>query len=655
MTSFAPAFASAAVSSACAATSSTFHRPFLPPLPSLPLPVPATLPTVEPSPTSIPIRTPLHVVPLMHRTSSGNSAARSSRAPRNPNYTNGPQNNVRRKQQSTPEQNGSLANLHELTERIADLLHVGSIHNSPMHCPKDAPLGYLSANSHVAVLFGKHLIRDQISVEFAKRIVTFIKQLISGALKPDVICFTGGKGLEDQAAISEAAAGYAFFRAICEEICFDVSRFDFILEERSRNTKENMRFVIDELRRRSGSQAISACHFTLVSSDYHLIRIQEIHRLSPRQSILFPLEVSNATWNCIFAAYPFCVSRDAATAFLGRAIVLANDLGILQVNLNGAIDDREFVSRENLHRLNETFAKIREMYRVIDARVAAPGGFCTNMRTHAEMLELAIHDIREVQTLLNPLLEVGASIPREHLEQARKLLKVSTARMRSTMDPDRVLLVHDRLAIIDDLMQFRIEEKRNQAGDVDNSSVHSVDETPLLLEKQTNIPENNFSELEQVSTPTFDTTFTGSESNGSKMRRRVVSNEVTWHGSTNFEGNGKKIARDGPTLVIMDSSIPTTRSRPRRSGVPTNDGFGNVANNGRALTSTQQILGQTSIRNTTTSTPSRRRASSSPSSSASAAPSSATRKSRQTNTVSKKRKASTSRKVPAPSALGDMP
>lgn len=643
-----PAFASATVSSLSSASSSAFHRPFLQRSLFLTLPTSNPLVTMQALPLSTPIHSTLNRMPITQRAASGSSANRSSRTPRSPDYSQSSQtsrsanNNVQPNNRSPRGQDGTLANLHELTERIADLLHVGSFYKNPIHCPKDAPLGYLSANTHVAVIFGKHLIRDQISVEYAKRIVTFIKQIVSGSLKPDIICFTGGKGRDDRAAISEAAAGYAFFRGICEEICFDVSGFDFILEERSHNTKENFRYVIDELRRRSGSQAISACHFTLVSSDYHLIRIQEVHRLSPRQSILFPLEVSRATWNCIFAAYPFCVSRDPATAFLGRTVVLANDLGILHVNLNGAVDAREFISRENLHRLNETFAKMREMYRVIDVRVASPSGFCTDMRAHAEMLELAIHDIRQVQTLLNPLLEDGASVPREHLELARKLVEATIIRMRSSMDPDRVLLVHDRLAIIDDLMQYRIEEKRRHAEQSKDSGYDRARGSSSFSDGRANTNETAVPEGFPPTPFLEESSARDPEFGGRMMRQFVFSNEVTWKGSVQFEGNGKKIARDGPTVVIIDDSMPSGQSHAPQ-GTTSNSNRSINSNNSRALLSTQEILGQTATRTAITNGSGRRQNSSTPSSDVSSISS----KSCETNF--KKRRTSSSRKVVAQS------
>lgn len=496
------------------------------------------------------------------------------------------QNNHSQPQQSPPSR--SLASLHELTERIADLLQVGSIHKNHLHCPKDAPLGYLSATTHVAVVFGKHLIRDQVTVEYAKRVVTLVKQIASAALDPHVICFTGGKGLHNENSITEAAAGYALFRNLCEEANIDVSRFQFILEDTSRNTKGNLRNVIDELRARSGADAVSACHFTLVSSDYHLIRIQEVHRLSPRQSILFPLEVSNATWNCIFAAYPFCVSRDPATAFLGRAVVLANDLGIVLVNLNGALDDREFISKENLHRLNETFAKMTEMYRVIDSRTSSLGGFRRDMRTHAETLELAIHDIREVQTLLSPLNETGGSIPQAHLELARELLVSTITKMRSSMDPDRVLRVHDRMAIIDDMISFVSDLDSREAGPGSNPPDDPSD------------PPSEDGEDEDVDlfSDETDAVLLDEKNNRPKKRRQTrkkptsfVASEVTWRGGTIFKGNGKKITRDGPHLVIADSTAPPPpssnqrRSQPGRRTVANSDTLaGSLAT---ALTSNQ--------------------------------------------------------------------
>jgi DUF218 domain len=368
-----------------------------------------------------------------------------------------------------------LASLHELTERIADLLHVGSLgdrSSAGLLCPKDTFAGGAAAGArhHIAVVFGKRLFRDMISVEFAKRVVTLVKQIACGALNPDTICFTGGQSTAvdtpgatvgqqgkspDHGKVSEATAGYMFFRSVCDEVGLDADRFHYILEEESTNTKENMANVVSAVRKTLGADAVSACHFTLVSSDYHLIRIQEVHRICPRHSLLFALNVSAASWAFIFAAYPFCVSPDPSTAFRGRAMVLANDLSIVLVNLNGVVSDRQFLARENIARLSETFAKMRDMFRVVDpTRALSHGGFGVDMRDYTETLELAIHRVREAHTILIPLDDPCASVSRSDLELAKTLLTQVVHDMRSSLDPDRPLRVSDHYDIVDELAEY---------------------------------------------------------------------------------------------------------------------------------------------------------------------------------------------------------
>lgn len=369
--------------------------------------------------------------------------------------------------------NGSLASLHEVTERIADLLHVGSLHDHSTHdlvCPKDAPVRVSSdatERRQVVVVFGKRLVGDKFTVEFAKRVTTLVKQIATGQLTPDTICFAGGRSgsgplekghLAEDGAVSEASAGYLFFRSLCDEVGVDASQFEYIVEEQSTNTRENIDNVLKEVRARYGADSLATSHFTLVSSDYHLIRIQEVHRISPRRSFLFALEVASGTWNCIFAAYPFCVSQDPTTAFLGRAMILANDLSIVLVNLASVVDDRQFLARENIARLSETFAKMRDMFRVVDRTAAAPvsvgSGFRSDLRSYSETLELAIHRVREAHTLLVPLADPYKSVAREELELAHALLSDAVRDMRESLDPDRPLRIADQIDILDDLSTY---------------------------------------------------------------------------------------------------------------------------------------------------------------------------------------------------------
>lgn len=437
-----------------------------------------------------------------------------------------------------PGRQSHLTNLHELTERISDLLHVNSKQKNTYHCPTetvDERMAHLHASKHIVLIFGKRLIRDQVSVEYAKRIVTLVKQIAAGQLDPDIICFAGGRP-NDGSCLSEAAAGYSFFRSVCDEAGVDVSSYSYLLEEKSSNTLQNVRNVINELRRRCTEDSLVHCHFTLISSDYHLIRLQEVHRYNARQSALFPLQLFSATWSYIFAAYPFCVSRDPVTAFLGRSIVLANDLGIVLVNLNAAIADRQFIARENLHRLNETFAELREMYRVIDSRASSVRGLRTDMRNYAETLELAIHRVREVQTLLGPLSELGVTIPRADLELSQRLLMSAVRDIRENMDPDRVLRVADRVAVTEDMTSYVGKWRpSNGFGPSAGSGKQSDggDGKPTL----NNGGDHNDYE-QRPSSP--------------RGVERSLDSELAGHDDVRFEGNGKKIARDGPNVVVLD-------------------------------------------------------------------------------------------------------
>ncbi|CDF36389.1 unnamed protein product [Chondrus crispus] len=296
------------------------------------------------------------------------------------------------------------------------------------------------------------------------------------------------------------------------------------------------------------------------------------------------------------------------------------------------------MSKENLYRLGETFAKMRDMYRVIDSRTASSGGFRTDMRSYAETLELAIHDIREAQTLLNPLNETGASVPHSHLELARDLLKQTITTMRSSMDPDRVLRVHDRMAIYDDMTNFVAEQRLKPRG----SSAASGSSLPGLEgpgadavggpgEGIKNDAKRSLSDLSGEEEPSpFESDDQSPKKQATSRKRLSMSNssEVTWRGQAMFKGNGKRITRDGPHLVITDSGLPPSpaispRVKPaRRRTVMHSDSLA-----GRLATAEQS-------QNTTTTRARATRA----------------RKTRATTTVSAKKRKPTSRKLASPTA-----
>jgi len=553
-----------------------------------------------------------------------------------------------------PRQHVPFTNLNELTERISDLLDVGSLAKArgssagPML--SDERMGHLNASLHIVVIFGKRLIRDQVSVEYAKRIVTLVKQLATKAIDPDIICFTGGRISSGN--LSEAMAGYSYFRSVAEESSINVDNYTYMLEEKSFNTVQNIQNVIGTLKRRCEAYRLSNVHFTLISSDYHLIRLQEVHRLNSHDSALHPLTLFNASWSYIFAAYPFCVSREPSTAFLGRAIVLANDLSIVLVNLNCAVNYHRFMAKENLHRLQETFAKMRDMYRVIDGKNRP--GFRTNMRKHAETLELAIHRVREVNTILLPLQEDGVNISTEDLELAQRLLMTVVRDIRESMDPDRVLVVTDRVAVANDLTAYIARECPSDEDDGDNDG----DGGPGTGDgkKDSNI-DIIFAEPDAESSQ-------GGRNKGGPRRmdghskKNKFTSELAGHEGVRFAGNGKRIGRDGPNLVVLDENsnngMPILDGRESISVLLDNMGINNIGDIKAVPTTPPSVppvrrrrrTSSTSASTSTASRPKRPRGRP-PTRNTSAASSPSKSTSASTGTTRKKRsRATTKRKLP---------
>ena len=324
--------------------------------------------------------------------------------------------------------------LHEMTDRLGHLLSLGELPNIGT---QEYRKGHLDSTIHVAVIFCKPLIEDMITIEFGRRISILLSQIKKDKLRPDIIAFVGGNDNKNN--ISGAKAGYIYFRHLSLEANLDLSGFEFVIEQEITSFRNNLDNLLVTLEKKYGKEAISQCHFTLISSDYHLIRIAEIFKLSRRQSILFPLVKINATWTYLFAAYPFCVSPDPTLAFLGRIRVLANDLAIVLVNLNGLIKFNDLIARENFNRLCETNQKLQKMLQIMpgpDNSYPLSDNSIKLSVGQWEVLEYSLCAIHEVQRILTPLMN-GESVERRKLIHARDLFMEVVKKIRFTIDPDR--------------------------------------------------------------------------------------------------------------------------------------------------------------------------------------------------------------------------
>jgi len=324
--------------------------------------------------------------------------------------------------------------LNEMADKLGYLLSLGELPNIGT---QEYHKGHLKSTMHVAVVFCKPLIGEMITIEFGRRVSILVSQLKKDKLRPDVVAFVGGNDNKNK--ISGAKAGYIYFRRLSTEANLDLSGFEFIIEQEVTSFRDNLNNLLLTLEKKYGKEAISRCHFTLISSDYHLIRIAEVFKLSRRQSILFPLVKISSTWTYLFATYPFCVSPDPTLAFLGRIRVLANDLAIVLVNLNGLIKFNDLVARENFSRLCETNQKLQKMLRIMpgpDNSLPLTDGSIKLSVGQWEVLEHGLCAIHEVQRILTPLMN-GESVERRKLIYARDLFMEVVKNIRFTIDPDR--------------------------------------------------------------------------------------------------------------------------------------------------------------------------------------------------------------------------
>nr|UXY87237.1 hypothetical protein 1634Bnrm2_p037 [Cryptomonas sp.] len=222
---------------------------------------------------------------------------------------------------------------------------------------------FLEPIFHVAVVFSKHLIPGQISVEFSRRIGTMLTNIKSGKFKPNVISFIGGRRYKNL--ISDALLGYIYFRNLSLKTKTDLRGFEFLIEEFSSNVHENFLNFLTNIRKKYGEGIKQKYHFTLISSDYHLVRILEIYKLSGKCSILTPLYKTRYTWGCLLAAYPFCVSPRPILSFLGRVRYLVNNLVMIVLNMKSLDENNDLITKKKPNMFFQMNKKLESIMKII--------------------------------------------------------------------------------------------------------------------------------------------------------------------------------------------------------------------------------------------------------------------------------------------------
>jgi hypothetical protein len=233
---------------------------------------------------------------------------------------------------------------------------------------------------------------------------------------PKLICFTGGSITEGNT-IPDAYAGYIYFRHLIASQNITLHPTTKLwIDNKSSNEREAMERIANELWRNHIKVWLSErplvermnqhygvgwkvlerkvdIHFTLVSTEYHLCNLNDVHHRSPLKSFLQPLVslrglagsdrwenvqevlevmdpnysssvhvkgsgrvMSNGgeqqqrntfggiensvdtSWSFQYGTYPFLHGEDEAVVFLGQCYLLGEELTPLLVNMKGVVE-----------------------------------------------------------------------------------------------------------------------------------------------------------------------------------------------------------------------------------------------------------------------------------------------------------------------------
>jgi len=273
---------------------------------------------------------------------------------------------------------------------------------------------------NVAIVFGKELVRDQVTVEYASRIRTLARLFKNEPeFHPSLVCFCGG--IADGSHVANSDAGYIFFRHMCEAQGIDLNGVEICIDNKSRSDDEAINSVTEEIKSTYIPKWLSRSptttdtmqksidmHFTLISTEYHLCNINDVHHRSPERSLLNAMEnigdsftgnrnysvqqkanagrssndffiyydddengsfgdanissgeqgvlksnhpavrgLVKTSWSFQYATYPYIYAKSDSTVFLGKCFLLGEELMPLLVNMKGVVEQREFFQRDN--------------------------------------------------------------------------------------------------------------------------------------------------------------------------------------------------------------------------------------------------------------------------------------------------------------------
>jgi hypothetical protein len=377
----------------------------------------------------------------------------------------------------------------------------------------------------IVVVFGKALLQDQVTVEYAARLRTLAQLLSSNELNtPDVICFCGG--VRNGNHIADADAGFLFFQQLCANEGISLGNTKLFVDRISRNDRKALQFVTSHIMKELVSDWLAASHetespkdeygmerrrplrkkvhlhFTLLSSEYHLCNLNDVHHRSPNQSLLRPIEklrtvdrsheeimseyddeitafrrslqsstpeekdaavgqrqrpmingIVDCSWSFKYSTYPYSYTSDDASAFMGRCYLLGEELLPLYINMKGVVADREFLQRDNymmaasirhklvalMEDLYKTSPGLRSGLREISSKSNSDVVVDEKAARVDIVLEGATLSLGRCIDLLRPAGLHQSTVTKAEYTKALRLLDHCRHQIRTYCDPDRPL------------------------------------------------------------------------------------------------------------------------------------------------------------------------------------------------------------------------
>lgn len=337
-----------------------------------------------------------------------------------------------------------------------------------MHNFRQPPTVTAKSHRHIAAILAKPLIKDQVTAEYANRIRRLVNSMQTENYVPDVVAFLGGSGPDSE--VADADAGYIFFRHLCTSQKVSLDNISFHLERTSieRGAIHNLAQHVQQACLPAWKEAIQDeyaiapaydylsgppkrpkklhVQFSLISSEYHLCQLHDIHARSPGQSKLRALENwgrVQTSWSYLYATTARVASSVPALAFRGKSYQTVQELVPVLLNLRGVVSDREFFQRDNYRVLvsarRSLVTDMEGLYRRQPSLQAVHQLMSGDSKPLDVVMESALLSLGRCLDLVRPAGLLTATVPAGDWKRALSTLEQAVHQISQACDPDQPL------------------------------------------------------------------------------------------------------------------------------------------------------------------------------------------------------------------------